>query len=166
MKIQSFLLLLILSLIAVFAVLNWSVFLVPADLSLGVAVVQMPLGVVMLGLLVLMTVLFLVFAAYIQTSALLEFRRHSKELQGHRELAEKAEASRFTELRSQLDAEMLKLSNLNAESRSVILARIDQVGGDLRTSIEHSGNTLAAYIGEVDDRMGRARTPAIPPADG
>lgn len=117
-------------------------------------------------LLLLILSLIVVFAAYIQTSVLLEFRRHSKELQGHRELAEKSEASRFTELRSRPDAEMLKLSNLNAESRSVILARIDQVGGDLRTSMEHSGNTLAAYIGEVDDRMGRTRTPAIPPAGG
>lgn len=164
MKIQSFALLLILSLIAVFAALNWDVFLVPADLSLGVAVVQMPLGVVMLCLLVLMTVLFLVFAAYIQTSALLEFRRYAKELQVQRELAEKSEASRFTELRNQLETEMLKLSNLNAESRSVVLARVDQVGNDLRTSIENSGNTLAAYIGEVDDRLGRARVASIPPA--
>ena len=41
----------------------------------------------------------------LQGSVLLETRRHTKELQAQRELADKAEASRFTELGTAMRAE-------------------------------------------------------------
>jgi len=73
-------------------------------------------------------------------------------LQANRELADRAEASRITELRAFLEAELTNQSNLNAESKSCILARVDQLEHDLRTFMEQSGNTLAAYIGELEER--------------
>jgi hypothetical protein len=159
MKNFTLLLLLVLAAIVAFATLNWSVFVAPTDLSLGVAVVKMPLGLIMVGLLVFLTALFLVYVVYLQSSALLESRRHSRELQTNRELADKAEASRFTELRSFLEAQVLRQESLNAESRSAMLARIEQLDHDLRTAVEQSGNTLAAYIGELEDRLEKTRTP-------
>jgi hypothetical protein len=33
--------------------------------------------------------------------------------------------------------------------------RLDQLDGDLRTTIECAANTLASYIGELEDRMER-----------
>ncbi|NMC97832.1 MAG: LapA family protein, partial [Deltaproteobacteria bacterium] len=36
-----------------------------------------------------------------------------------------------------------------------ILARIEQQENHLRTAIEEAENTLAAYIGEMDDRLGK-----------
>ena len=160
MKLHTLLLLLILAAIAAFAALNWNIFITPTDLSLGVTNVQMPLGLVMLGLLVFLTILFLVFVVYLQTSALLENRRHSRELKANKELAGQAEASRFTELHNFLEAELLKQANLNAESKSDVLARLDQLEHDLRTLIEESGNTLAAYIGELEDHLEKTITPA------
>jgi len=148
MKIYSLSLLFILALVAIFTALNWGTFVTPTEVSLGVTVASVPLGLVLLGFLVVITALFLAFVVYLQTSALLETRRYSKELQASRDLADKAEASRFTELRAALEAERL-----------AVIARIDQVRAELQTSIEQSGNTLAAYIGELEDRLDGGKTP-------
>ena len=148
MKIYSLSLLFILVLVAIFTALNWGTFITPTELSLGFTVATVPLGLILLGFLALITLLFLAFVVYLQTSALLETRRYSKELQASRELADKAEASRFTELRTALEAERL-----------AVIARIDQVRAELQTSIEQSGNTLAAYIGELEDRLDGRKSP-------
>ncbi len=142
MKAYSISLLVILALLAIFTALNWGTFVTPTEVSLGVTVVNVSLGLVLLGFLAIITALFLAFVVYLQTSALLETRRYSRELQASRELADKAEASRFTELRRALEAERL-----------TVVARIDQVRQELQTSIDQSGNTLAAYIGELEDRL-------------
>lgn len=160
MPIRTILLLVVLGLVVVFAALNWSAILAPTTLSLGVSEVQAPLGLIMLGLIVLLTTLFLMFIVYLQTSVLLEARRHAKELQANRELADQAEASRFTDLRSYLEAELQSVAERDAEARTAVLEKIDTVDRDLRFLIEQSGNTLAAYIGELEDRI--ERTGAAP----
>lgn len=159
MKLSTLLLLLVLTLIAAFSALNWNVFITPTDLSLGFTTTRIPLGLVMLGLLVFVTALFLAFVLYLQTSALFETRRQSRELKASRELADQAEASRFSELRNLIEAELLKLTNLHAKSQSEEMARAEQLESNLRTAIEQSGNTLAAYIGELEDRLEKSKTP-------
>ena len=156
MKLRTLFLLIVLVAIAAFAALNWNAFIAPSEVSLGVTSVRLPLGMVMLGLLLLLTVLFLAYMVYLQSSSLLETRRHSRELQAHRELADQAEASRFTELRAYLEAELTKQAGLHAESRTAVLARVEQLEHDLRDAMEQSGNTLAAYIGELEERLGRS----------
>jgi hypothetical protein len=75
------------------------------------------------------------------------------------ELADKAEASRFTELRSFLEAELQKLAGRGTgstvASNPAILARLDQLEEKLLTAVEQSGNSLAACIGELEDRLER-----------
>lgn len=153
MKIRTLLLLLVLAAIAAFAALNWNAFMAPTILSLGFADVQAPLGLVMLGLLAFLTAVFLIFVTYLQTSVLLEARRHSREMKTQRELADQAEASRFTELRGFLEDELKKQADQAAEAQATILARLEQAERELRTVVEQSGNTLAAYLGEIEDRL-------------
>lgn len=155
MKVRTLFLLIVLVAISAFVALNWSAFMVPTTLSLGVAVFQAPLGLVMLGLLAFLTALFLVFVVYVQASVLLDARRHARELQANRELADQAEASRFTELRRFLEGELKRLEGLDAESRAAVQARLDQLDHDLRSAVEEAGNTLAAYFGELEDRLER-----------
>jgi uncharacterized integral membrane protein len=155
MPVRTVLLLIIVGAITIFAALNWSAFTAPTTLSLGFSDVQAPLGLVMLGLTVFLTTLFLVFIVYLQTSVLLEARRHAKELHANREIADQAEASRFTDLRGYLEAELQRVSERDAEARTAVLARIDEIDRDLRSTIEQTGNTLAAYIGELEDRLDR-----------
>ena len=155
MKTPTILLLAVLALIIVFAAVNWSVIMAPTTVSLLVADIQAPLGLLLLGITVMITALFLIFVAYLQTNVLLDARRHSRELGAQRELADKAEASRFTDLRSYLDVELRKLGEQVAESRLGVIGRVDLAQQDLRTTIEQSANSVSAYIGELEDRLER-----------
>lgn len=153
MKTRTFLMLIMLVAITAFVALNWSAVTTPTSLSLGVASVDAPFGLVMLGLLVALTVLFLAYVVYLQTSVLREARRHARELKGHRDLADQAEASRFTELRTFIESEMRKLAARDAESHAALLARIEKLDEAMRISMEDSSNTVAAYLGELEDRI-------------
>src|SRR5674476_715596 len=148
MRIRTILLLLVLVAVAAFSVLNWNVFVSPTALSLGVTSVQAPLGLIMLVLLV-----FLVFVVYLQSTVLFDTRRHSKELQAHRALANQAEASRVTELREFLNVELKQQTSQNAASQATVLARLDALDRDLHLKLEQSENSLSAYIAELEDRL-------------
>ena len=156
MKAGTLLLFLVLAATAAFVTLNWEAVVEPADVSIGIAVVKMPLGLVLVGLLVLITALFLVFVVYLQTSVLLETRRQAREIKASRELADQAEASRFTELRSFLEAEFARRGSHKGESQDAVLERVGQLDRDLRVVIEQSANSLAACVGELEDRLDKA----------
>lgn len=153
MKIFTLALILLLVLTGYLAFLNWAAFSLPTDLWIGFASIQMPIGVLLLGILACITVLFLLYVIYLQTSSLLETRRLSRKLETNIALAEKAEQSRFIELKNALVAEMLSQTNLNLEAKSAILSRMDQLKTELRSSIEQSGNTLSAHLGEFEDKF-------------
>jgi uncharacterized integral membrane protein len=126
MQLRNLVLVVILAAVVVFVVLNWSVIMSPTTLSLGVAEVQAPLGLVMLGLLGVVTALFLLYVVYLQTSVLLEARRHARELEAQRQLADQAEASRFTELRNYIDTRLRELENALAAHVGEVRERLDQ----------------------------------------
>jgi uncharacterized integral membrane protein len=153
LKVPTAVLLALLILVALFTALNWSAFTTPTQLSLIVTTVQAPLGVLMLILTGAIVAAFLVFLVFLQTTTALEARRLAKELKSQRELADRAEASRFTELRDFLAQELAALRTLNRDSDAELASRVDAVEQALRTEIEHAGNTLAAYIGELEHRL-------------
>ncbi len=158
MKLRTVFLLLIFTLVAAFSALNWHAFTTPTTLSLGVAQVEAPLGVIMLGVIAFLAAFFLIFVVYVQASALFDSRRHAQELQLNRELADKAEASRFTELRSFLEGELQKLAGRGttpAASDAAILGRLDRLEKVLLTGMEQSANSVAACVGELEDRLER-----------
>lgn len=157
MQVRTLLLVLLLAAVGLFTALNWSTFVTPTDLSLGFASIRAPLGLVMLALLVMLLTLFLIFVVYLQTSVLLDTRRHARELRAQRELADQAEISRFTALRAYLEAELTKLAMRDDEPFGRVIARLEQSEGELRAAIEQSASSLAAYIGELEDRMERQR---------
>lgn len=130
---------LVLVLVGLFALINWSAFSALTTLSLGFTTVEAPLGLIMLGFIVFLCVLFTVWVISLQAGSLMESRRQTKELQAQRDLADKAEASRFTELRTEL------------------MARLDRLQTDSRTAIEQNANSVAAQIGELEDRLERER---------
>ena len=103
MGLRAGVLLVVVLLIAALATLNWGILMTPTLMSIGFMHVTAPLGLIMLGLTVLLGVVFLIYVFYLQSSMLLESRRHHKEMQAQRDLAGNAEASRFTELRTFLD---------------------------------------------------------------
>lgn len=144
MRSRTFFVLLGIGLIAAFAALNWSAFMTPMKLNLVFATVEAPLGLVMLAVLIVVTLLFAVYMAAWQGTVMVQTRRHSKELQAQRLLAEQAEASRFTELRSTLKEEVERLSGQVEAARQA-----------LGVEVRESGNSLAAMIAEMDERTQR-----------
>ena len=146
-----------LTFVGIFTLLNWTQFTTPVPLSLGFTTVQAPLGLTMLGVVVFLAVLFVVWAMSLQATALMDSRRLSRELQLQRELADKAEASRFTELRTFLAAELSSVSLAQDQTRAVLVSRLDRAHEAARVSQEETANTMSAYIGELEDRLERAR---------
>ncbi len=153
MKIRTLFLLAVLVAVGVFAALNWGVFTTPTTLSLGFGVVRAPLGLIMLGLTAFLTVLFIAFAVVMRTSAFFDARRYKRDLQAARDLADRAETSRFTAIQETLEKEAGKLNATGKESREAILARLDRLEGAVSAAIEQTGNSLAAYIGELGDTL-------------
>jgi ABC-type multidrug transport system fused ATPase/permease subunit len=153
MYLRTLLILAVLGLILIFSALNWSAFIAPTVLSLGFTSVEAPLGLILLAIVALLTLLFLVYITYLQSTVLLESRRHARELQSQRELADQAEASRFNQLRALIQTELEKLAGETEQSKSLLLTRLDQIERDLRAALEQTGNSLATYIGELEDRF-------------
>jgi len=153
MRTRTLFLLLLGSLIAAFAALNWAAFTVPSRLSVGVTTIEAPLGVILLGLLVLIALVFAVYAAFWQGAVLLDARRHAKEMQSQRQLADQAEASRFTELRIALHSELAQLGERLSASQDA-----------LRLEMRENTNSLAAMLGEMDDRLAASRHEPDSPA--
>ena len=79
MYLRTLLILTVLGLIAIFSALNWSAFIAPTVLSLGFTSIEAPLGLILLGIIALLTLLFLVYITYLQSTVLLESRRHARE---------------------------------------------------------------------------------------
>jgi uncharacterized integral membrane protein len=144
MSLRSILVVVVVALLALFAAMNWQTFITPTDLNLLVAHVQAPLGLVMLGFTAVLAAVLLAYALKVQINALSDSRRQSEELRRQRELADQAEASRFTELRSYLQQEMQSLRHAQEE-----------VAGQLRGDLSDAANSLAASIGELDERIER-----------
>ena len=96
MRTHTLLVVLVLLLIVAFLAINWSVFAASAKVSFVFASIEVPIGLVMLGILTLIALTFGIYSAVSWSAILLEFRRQAKELTAQRTLADQAEASRFT----------------------------------------------------------------------
>ena len=155
MYLRTVFILIVLAAVALFAAINWKAFMAPTTLSLVFGNVEAPLGLILLAVVGLLTLLFLLYVVYLQSSVLMENRRNARELQAQRELADQAEASRFSQLRSFLEKELGGLGGKTEESKVAVLAKLEALERDLRSVVEQSGNTLAACIGEIEDRLER-----------
>jgi len=152
MRARTLILIVLLAALAVFAAINWQAFVAPTTLSLVVTNVQAPLGIIMLGFTVAIAAAFLIYIVSMQTTVVFELRRQARALEAQRELADRAEASRFTELRDYLAKELSTMRS-GAGPGNDLEARLDQMQRELREEIHTAGNTLAAYIGELEERL-------------
>ncbi len=152
MKARTALLLLIVALLGYLAFFNFPSLAQDVPMSLGFTEIHGPLGLVILALTALMAAIFVAYVISMQATWLLQVRAHNKELQGQRELAEKAEISRFTDLRGALDDKQQQL-----ERR--LIERIDALENHLKARAQESDNVHAAYIGQLEEQL-RSHKPA------
>ncbi len=159
MNLRALAVVLVLAASALFAMLNWPAFTAPTDLKLGFAEVNAPLGLIMLVLMGLVSGVFLVYIVFQQAGVILEARRYAKDLKAQRELADTAEASRFTELRNFLDGELRRIEAQGAASSREVVARLERLETQIQDKLAESTRTLSAYVGEVEDKLDRALPP-------
>ncbi|HET9646373.1 MAG TPA: LapA family protein [Burkholderiaceae bacterium] len=164
MRIRVLPILLLLVLTGLFALINWTTFSTPTTLNFGVATMTVPLGLIMLGVITVIGIMYVASVVYLQGSAMLDARRLGRELQAQSDLADNAEASRFTELRDFMSAELLRVTHASDEMRSTLLSRLEQMEQRHRLAIEQASNTLSAYIGQMENRLEDHRV--LPPDGG
>lgn len=152
MNFLGIVILVVLLLLAVFSLANWSVLSSPATLSFIVFDVEGPLGVILLGAMLIVVGLFILYALALRTNMLIESRHHNQELQAQRKLAETAEASRLIELRTQIEREF---ADVRATVRE-LSEQIDRNEQSVKQSLDEAANGLAALVAEVDDKIDRA----------
>lgn len=158
MHLRSIVLLLTVLAIAALAALNWPALAEPSIVSLGLTTIEAPLGLIMLALTALLAIFFVAYVLSLQGSVLMETRRHTKEMQAQRELADRAEASRFTELRAFLETQ-------HQQAHAAVLNRMDVLEAHLAARAQETDNTTAAYVGQLEqqlrDREPRTITPIV-----
>ena len=153
MRVRTIVLIIFIVLVAGFAALNMEEFMRTSVLSLGFATVQVSLGLVMLILLVVVTVVFLGSTVLMQSSNLLETRKYARELNIQRDLADKAEASRFTELRQYFEVRAVAEKERDLIAQQVWVERLAAQDRSIMARIDQSDNTVAAHLGQLEDRF-------------
>ena len=152
MHILGVVILVALVLLAVFTLANWSVLTATTTLSFIVFSLEGPLGVILLGAMLVLVALVVLYALALRTNMLMEARRHAQALQAQRKLAESAEASRLAELRADVAREFAALRSQVAG----LDGQMDRHVEATKQSLDEAANSLAAMVGEVDDKIDRA----------
>lgn len=165
MRLRTIVLVVAILLMAGFVALNIEEFTKPSVLSLGFTILQIPLGLLMLGLLLATLLIFMGNTFYIQSKNMLEARTHTRELNAQRELADKAEASRFTELRAYLEAQVVAEQQRESALGTVLADRFAQQQAVLLARMEQMDNTLAAYMGELEQRLSQSPASSTHPLE-
>ena len=153
MRARLLFLVLAILLVAGFAAQNWPEFMRTSPLTFGVVQEQAPLGLIMLGALGVTLLVFLLSSAMQESRYLMESSRHARSLQAQRDLAEKAEASRFTDLRQQLDAHLRDNRQRDTIAATELEKAMVQSQRELRNQLEQINRTLDARLGELEGRL-------------
>lgn len=144
MRYRTLLMVVVLVVVGTFFFVNWSVFAAPARFSLIVTSFETSVGAVLLVLFAVVILTLTIYMGISQSSLLFEYRRQAKELQSQRALADNAEASRFTEMGTLLRNEMAGLT-----------AHLEAALDGMREEFRHTEGSIAATLGEMDDRIQR-----------
>lgn len=153
MHLRTVFLLLLFILCSIFLIVNWEGVMANVTVNLLWTEIQAPLGLILLlgpGLLILIC---LVYGFVQQAGLSMELRRVNKQLQQARDLAQKAELSRFTELKSEMQKQITELQNQSASRHSSLMAAINGVQAAVDESGQETVNSLSASVGEVEDRL-------------
>ena len=124
---RTFLIVIAFGLLAAFVAVNWPAIVAPTTLSLIFTTVQAPLGIVLLGFLLLLSLFFVAAIGWSQGHALVEARRATRELEAERQRTAEADAARFRELRNRLDDAVTRLTQRQEDIFGLLAERLDRL---------------------------------------
>ena len=134
MKPHSIALALVLFAVVLFAGVNWELFSREDTISVVFFSVRAPLGVIMLGIVGFVSLLYMVFVVRAEIFSLVEVRKKNRELEEARALAMNSEKSRVTEM------------------QSMVAGRMDELGGELIALKERFG-AVERRVGDIVRRF-------------
>ncbi|TFZ08224.1 hypothetical protein [Ramlibacter humi] len=162
MRARMLILVLAILVVAGFAAQNWGEINHTSLLNFGVVQAEAPLGLILLTLLGLTLLVFLATAATMRTQSLVESRHHARALNAQRDLAEKAEASRFTDLRGLLDGHLREMRQRESIGHTEMERTMAQHQRELRNQLEQMYHLLTSRISEMERRLdGRGPVAAV-----
>lgn len=162
MTLRAALVLVIFSLIFAFVGLNWSEFVTPTHLSTGFGIIEAPVGLIMLGVLIVVVAIFVVYILYLHATELMRTRRQMKEMEVQKKLADQTEASRITDLHEFVANQFKEQHLLDAHAMAAMIARLEAHMEGARKLVEESGRSLSAHLGEIEDRLDKLLPPPHP----
>ncbi len=141
------------ALVVVFAYLNWPQFTQATPLNLGWTTITAPLGLILLGVLALSAIVFLASSAVNHSRHVRHEREQAKALEAQRELAERAEASRFIDLRKTLETHLRETREHDKTSASEMEQAQARSQRELRGLLEQMHRAMAMHLGEMEARL-------------
>ena len=153
MRSRFVLLLVAILLVAGFAALNSAEIMKPSPVNFGLFTADAPLAAIMLGLLAVALLVFLASAAAASARMRDIENRYHRDLQVQRDLAEREEASRFTQLRQHFDEHLRENRQRDAIVSTEFERNMIQGHRELRGQLEQLHHTLATRLGELESRL-------------
>ncbi|MGE4243049.1 hypothetical protein [Ramlibacter sp.] len=153
MRARTVFLLVVIVLVAGFAALNWPEFQRVSQLSFGLAIIEAPLGLILLSLLGLTLVVSMLAGGAMHTRHLLDSRNHFKELERQRDLADRAEASRFTELRTHIDTQLKDMRQRDSIAVTEFEKARLETQREIRTQLDAMNRALNTRLAELEARF-------------
>jgi biopolymer transport protein ExbB/TolQ len=149
------LLFLVIAILAVagFAALNWSEVMRTTPLNFGIFVMDAAMGAILLTLLAIGLMAWLLSSTVLRSRMLITENRYTRDLQHQRDLADKAEASRFTELRQYLDSHFRENRQRDAVVTTEFEKTMLQSQRDLRAQMEQMSRALDTRLGQLESRF-------------
>lgn len=141
------------------AALNWPEFNRTTPMNFGIFTTEGSVGLFMLVAFGLTILVMLLSSAMQESRFILESNRQAKALQAQRDLADKAEASRFTDLRQHLDMHLRENRQREAIAATEFEKAMVQSQRELRTQLEQMSRAMDTRLtelqGRIDGRMDR-----------
>ncbi|TFZ00907.1 hypothetical protein EZ313_20970 [Ramlibacter henchirensis] len=153
MRARMIILVLVILAVAGFAAQNWPEINRTSTLNFGVVQADAPMGLILLTLLGLTLLVFLATAATMRSRNLVESRQYAKDIHVQRELAEKAEVSRFTDLRQMLDSHLRDEKQRESVAHSELERSMAQHQRELRNQLEQMYHLLTSRLSELERRL-------------
>ncbi len=153
MHLRTVFILLVFVFCSIFLIVNWEGVIAPVSVNLLWTEIQAPLGLILLlgpGLLIFIS---LIYGFIQQASLAMELRRVNKQLKLAQDLADKAELSRFNELKKDIDAQVKMLEEKNNARHASLMTKLTAIEEELESNTRMTINSISASVGEVEDRL-------------
>ena len=176
MKLRTLGIILVLILLAVFLIINWTALSTVMTVNLVYREIQAPLGVIVVVIVVaafaVVVLCMFIYTVWQQASVSLEIRSAYKEARTARHLADEADKSRVTALHTEMNERLTKIETMLSERTEEMLSLVRTRSGEVDAKLAELASMQADYqaknlqairasLSEIEAKM----LPPLPPAD-